>query len=457
MRSERKKQIMTLSILLVSVLVISVGFAAFSATLKIKPNAMVNPDASDFKVVFSSSANTLETNSVPASPENMGEPATIDNTTVPTISGIEAKTKFPGDTVTYIFYVRNEGGYEAFLNSITFRGKSCIPEEGTSLTMVDSACNSITTTVSVGSVTTTETKTNITGESLMPGESKQVTVTLSYDSNGAYVDGPFTVVFGDISMYYATVNDKNEEVEKICMLTNDVNSNKQVDLADEITCVGEVFYVLPNDSSAHPSATGDNITLVTKYNLNVGNDASTGIKGVQNAEALGMRYDLGENNNYNSCNFTASDYTDYMNTYGNTPPTRADFYKLGNGCNGSILFSETNYWGDVSEGAFIYNNQSLLYPHVENYKGYMKNLGVDVKEASLVSLTQLGQVVTLMQTQGLYLNLNPTSFWIGSAAGAVYVYYVRSNLDYGSAYPQYDGLYYGVRPIIVIPLSDIGV
>ena len=163
MRNERKKQIMTLSILLVAVLVISVGFAAFSTTLKINTNAIVNPNASDFKVVFSSSENALETNPVKASPENMGEDATIENTSVPTISGIVANTKFPGDTVTYTFYVRNEGEYEAFLNSISIKEKSCTPGKGTSFSLITDACNSITTTVSVGNITTTETLTNITG------------------------------------------------------------------------------------------------------------------------------------------------------------------------------------------------------------------------------------------------------------------------------------------------------
>ena len=140
MRSERKKQIMTLTIFLVSVLVISVGFAAFSSTLKIKTKATVTPNSSDFKVMFSSSENTLETNPGKASPEGMGGDATIDNTLTPTISGLSASFTSPGDTVTYTFYVRNEGQYEAFLNSISFRGKNCTPGEGADVTMLDNAC-----------------------------------------------------------------------------------------------------------------------------------------------------------------------------------------------------------------------------------------------------------------------------------------------------------------------------
>lgn len=215
MRSERKKQVITLSILLASVLVISVGFAVLSSTLKIKSNATVNPNSTDFKVVLSSNPNTLETNRVKASPEDMGSDATIDNTSIPTISGLVAKTRIPGDSVTYTFYVRNEGHYEAFLNSITYSDKICMPASETSVELMNDACDSIKAIVNVGSITTTETQTNITGESLMPGESKQVTVTLSYDSNGARADGPFTVEFGEISMYYASSNGMNEDSSEL--------------------------------------------------------------------------------------------------------------------------------------------------------------------------------------------------------------------------------------------------
>ena len=235
MRSERKKQVMTLSILVVAVLVISIGFAAFSARLRVNSSATVTPNASDFKVVFSSSENAFEINPVKASPSNMGDDATITNTPVPTISGLMAKTSAPGDSVTYTFYVRNEGKFEAFLNSVSYGGKICAPGDGTNVEMANKACDSINATVSVGSVTTSETKTDITGESLKPGESKQVTVTLSYDSNGARANGPFAVQFGDISMYYATVNGMNEDPSEIAY-TGIIyrNSEEELYIGDDI-------------------------------------------------------------------------------------------------------------------------------------------------------------------------------------------------------------------------------
>lgn len=447
MRSGRRKQIMTLSILLVAVLVISVGFAAFSTTLKINTNAIVNPDASDFKVVFSSSANTLETNPVNPNPSNLGEAAIIDNTTIPTISGISVNFEKPGDSATYTFYVRNEGQYVAFLNSITIRDKTCIAEEGTSDEQANYTCDNIMATIGFASGATSGTWIDITGETLRPGESKPITVTIHYYGEADIPEGPVIVEFGDISMYYATQNGMNEEIKKVCMLTNDVNSNKEVDLGDEVTCGTETFYVLPNDSIAHPSAIGDNITLLAKYNLNVGNDTVGGTIGIQNSGATGYL-----NDNYASCNFTEEEYFDHMSS---TSGDYIGLYNKGYGCKGTMPFSTDFSWGNFSEIKFIYDSNSLLYLPVENYKSYMKGLGVDVKEASLGSYSQLMEAFTLSATQGLYSNFNFTNFWLGSAITPE-VYYVTAKGTYSSTmfWSSYN---YGVRPIIVIPLSEVGV
>lgn len=408
MKSERKKRTITLSILLVAVLAISVGFAAYSATLKINSSMIVNPDDSRFKVLFSSSDNSLETNAVKASPETMGSDATIDNTTVPTISNLTAKFTKPGDSVTYTFYVRNEGGYVAHLNSISFVGKKCIAEEGTSDALAIRACTSITATISVGDVTTTSTKTDITGETLTPAESKQVTVTLSYDSNGARADGPFMVEFGYISMYYGTISGMNDEIELACNLTYDKNSNGQADLQDEVTCGTESFYVIRNDSTAHPTAIGDNITLITKYNLDVGNiyDGSTNTPisiptGIQNSNAIGWK---------------------------------SDGYP---------------YYG------VVYRHDINTY--ADNYKTYMENIvGVDVKEAAIPTLYQYNDFK-------LYTNFNFTSFWLEDYyifndyyGGSTNVpYHVSSNGN--CAYTANTDKEYGVRPVIIISKSDIGI
>jgi hypothetical protein len=385
----------------------------------------------------------------------LGDPATIENGAVPTISGLNAKFTKPGDSVSYVFYVRNEGGYKAYLNSISFGGKKCTPAEGTSFEMVNNACNAITTTVSVGNIQTSETKTNITGETLEINQSKQVTVTITYETNGALADGPFTVEFGDISMYYATISGMNEEIQKICQLTNDKDGDGIASVGDEVACGNESFYVIPNDPTAHPTAIGDNITLLAKYNLNVGNDAPAGTKGIQNEGATGSYWDEEGIPDRTMCNFTEEDVDNFYNpNWNDEEEWDLNFYKAGYGCNGTMPFSETKYWGEEDEGAFIYNNQSLLYPHVENYKTYMRNLGVDVKEASLASINQVGD----KSSGELIVDINLTSFWLGTTDGEG-VDAVNTNIfdtnEHLTNWIFYVSPENGVRPIIVVPQSEI--
>jgi hypothetical protein len=129
----------------------------------------------------------------------------------------------------------------------------------------------------------------------------------------------------------------------------------------------------------------------------------------------------------------------------------------GYGCNGTMPFAETWYWGEVSDGTFVYNNQSLLYPHVENYKTYMRNLGVDVKEASIPSLEQVSYDEILQ----LLNDINPTTFWVGSNYyGNLIVAFAYYAADLGEyiydPYVYFDGHTAGVRPVIVVPQSEIG-
>ena len=157
MRSERKKQVMTLSILVAAVLVISVGFAAFSSTLKINSAANINPNATDFKVVFSNSSNSIDESDVTPilTPTDItASNGTINNTTTPTLSNLSVDFTSPGQKAVYNLYVYNAGEYEAFLNSVMLQGnKSCTPGEGATVSLVGKACEDIVVSVKIGNDT----------------------------------------------------------------------------------------------------------------------------------------------------------------------------------------------------------------------------------------------------------------------------------------------------------------
>ena len=216
----RKQQITTLSILAVAVVVLSVGFAAFSNTLNIETQASVSPDASTFSVKFSSDGtNVANTQTVNPSSTTYGSSSTIDNSlTNPTIKGLNAKFTKPGQSVSYTFYAKNTGEYLAYLTTILFNNvsgessnKVCTAGTDTNgikttESLVQAACNGISVSVKVGNDEAVTASTSlITNHTLGIGNSEQVVVTITYGSTAAVADGPFTVTFGDISLVYSSV------------------------------------------------------------------------------------------------------------------------------------------------------------------------------------------------------------------------------------------------------------
>ena len=82
---------MTLGILLAGVVLLSIGFAAFSANLNVNTTATYTPDSSDFKVVFSKISTGIDTSDVSPTKTPTTITATngtIDNSVTPTISNI---------------------------------------------------------------------------------------------------------------------------------------------------------------------------------------------------------------------------------------------------------------------------------------------------------------------------------------------------------------------------------
>ena len=139
MRYETRNKIMIIVVLL-SIMGITIGFAAFTANLTISSSATVNPNASSFKVVFSNKSNSIDTSDVTPTltPTTLSaNQGIIDNTTNPTITNLNVNFTEPGQKAVYSFYVYNAGEYTAYLNSITFKTgtlsshKTCTAGSGT--------------------------------------------------------------------------------------------------------------------------------------------------------------------------------------------------------------------------------------------------------------------------------------------------------------------------------------
>ena len=184
-------------------------------------------------------------------------------------------------------------------------------------------------------------------------------------------------------------------------------------VGDEVTCGTESFYII--------SKTSDSIKMLSKYNLNIGtNQYQRSKSGIQNEFVKGIS--AGEN------------------TYGN------------------ISFSTTNYWQSAtSYPQFVYDANSNLYEHVENYETYLKKeLGVTSADTALITLEELQNMGcgTSTCTNSSYSWIYQTSYWLSTAINSSSIYIVDTTGTLaGVGYLNNDS--YGVRPVVTISTNEL--
>ena len=410
MEKDRKIKIISIVALVLAVCGMSLGFAAFSTSLKLSSSAMVTPDDATFSVKFSTSQNSLVVGAVTPSSNPFGlttSNGTITNGASPTLSNVSATFTSPGQYVEYTYYARNEGEYTAYLNNINFLGdKTCIGETGTTTSLVTSACDSIIISTTVGNNTYTET-TLVEGHTLAKGVGEQIKIRLEYLSSGTAVDGAFSIKFPNVALVYSTLDDSSIQpaVTKVVKLV----SGNLNDPGSIVSIGDEQFYVIGKENG--------NVKLLSMYNLRVGNSVDdelnvtplTNTTGIQDSEARG--------------------YVD-----GEYPFI------------GTTAFSNTNstYSGSIVEG------------YVNNYKTYLTNMGVDISSARLITkaeLEKLGCNEDDYSCSDAPSWVYSTSYWSGSAFDTSSVWTVDSNAGFDD-YNFYADDAFGVRPVIEISESE---
>ena len=202
------------------------------------------------------------------------------------------------------------------------------------------------------------------------------------------------------------------------LLINDADNNNEISFGDEYAIGSETFYVINSDTN--------NVTLLAKYNLNVGNNKKTTVpEGLQNS-TLGKDY-------------------------------------------GYILFSPAGAFTLTTPGTIedIYNkldntsNDNISY-YVEQYVNRLKQFDQ--------SLNITGRLLTYSETQDVFgcdmsqstcptnTFLTTSSFWLGSSPQNDIVFYVDKNEWGAGVYGtpcNITAVNLGVRPVIVIPRSSI--
>ena len=207
--------------LLVAIVGMSLGFAAFSSTLSISSSASVTPNSNDFNIRFcnvyalSACNNSSEMLWVmPISERNgaSGETATLGQKS---INDLTVNFTGANQSVEYAFFVQNAGEYDAYLRDISYTALSNGEYKKCSATTTDStkatdslvqaACEGINVTISVGGTAYTF-GSNISGHKLSKGSVEEVQVKIEYKSGSALADGPFKVEISDFKLDYSTVD-----------------------------------------------------------------------------------------------------------------------------------------------------------------------------------------------------------------------------------------------------------
>lgn len=206
MENEKSFKIVSICALLVGVVGLTLGFAAYTNTLTIKSSASVKPTATKLDVTLQPTEGTGTTVSGVAEGGATAGDATINNSGAnPTIEGLAATFTAPGQSVTYTFNAKGDANYIAYLSGIDFgTAKSCTAGTGATASLVTAACNGISIKASVGGKEYTTTTSGITGSSIAKAGTAPIVVTITYAAGSEVADGPFTVAFGDIVLSYTS-------------------------------------------------------------------------------------------------------------------------------------------------------------------------------------------------------------------------------------------------------------
>ena len=142
MNREREMKTLVIAALVISVVAIGVGFAAFSTTLQINGTATVNTDGKTWNVFFEKIEKTgLSSTGVDSSTPTITNGTVGENATNAAISTITAAFTAPNQKLQYKITVKNAGTYDAKLTAASIPTLETITVTGTGETAETDAAN----------------------------------------------------------------------------------------------------------------------------------------------------------------------------------------------------------------------------------------------------------------------------------------------------------------------------
>ena len=245
-------------------------------------------------------------------------------------------------------------------------------------------------------------------------------------------NGEITITSGNVSeigLLYGdktiVKNDKDELVyqEDSKTIKPDVCEYKD----SEVVCGTESFYIIEQ--------TDKTVTMLAKYNLNVGDTK------YPNESTYGKQDE--------NVVFTQVTWNGYMGY-------------------GGVAFSTEVYWNETEVGTFVYNEKSNVYQYVNSYKEYLESIDVSVIDATLMSFEQFekvrectfydansdGIIDSSATSSDVAMGCSGTRitnqyFWLGTANSATKVWGFFGGDQFMGI--NHDNVFYsGVRPLITI-------
>ena len=173
MEKERGAKVIAIVALLIAVVGLTVGYAAYSSTLNI--NGTANVDPASWKVNFDYKTGTKLTGTTSGHALENTAPTLADTT----ISGFDVTLKAPGDSVAYNFLIKNSGTLNAKLASFTMGTLTCAPNTGSSISQEDATklCGELKYTLAYADGSTIT-----TGTTLDASDSKELVLKLEWPS-----------------------------------------------------------------------------------------------------------------------------------------------------------------------------------------------------------------------------------------------------------------------------------
>ena len=178
MKNDKQKNIL-LIVLLVGIVSMTIAYATLSQRLDIKSSAVVQSKSSSWDVHFRTVSCTATGDAEVTTPLS----PTASNTTE--LSGLVATFKAPGDTVTCTFYVENSGEIDAEITAVQQQDATkTITYESAATDASKKAADEALVNGKINySMSYVEGSGPAVGDILASGASKQLKITLTFDSN----------------------------------------------------------------------------------------------------------------------------------------------------------------------------------------------------------------------------------------------------------------------------------